>query len=258
MEGSFLIFAGGADPREFSGEGATRGRTRHYSAISALPIKVPQAFESLGSGRRFAVVPLGPDSSFWFASTARAEDLADEPWDIEALVGTFGDWHSPVPELILATADAASSGSGSSDLDHSRLLIEESAWGTHPANFPAAVAGADADAKTCAIGDARIRMPANLAQGAAMAVEEAAELAAALAEFGPTPDATRAFLARRSRRVSCCAAATRFTELIGAPCGSVAEAARDAALRCVPGKLFDATLWLSLGAGYKSPPPTSV
>ena len=105
------------------------------------------------------------------------------------------------------------------------------------------------------LGDARVAMPANLAQGGAMAVEEAAEFAVALSKLGPQgTGAAKAFHAARSRRVRCCAAGSRFTDAIGAPQSTAVCKIRDAALKiAVPKALFDATLWLSLGAGYRAP-----
>jgi hypothetical protein len=66
--------------------------------------------------------------------------------------------------------------------------------------------------------------------------------------------AAEAMHAARRRRVRCCAAGSIFTTLIGTPQSEVVGRARDAALRWgVPKLLFDATLWLSLGAGYRAP-----
>jgi 2-polyprenyl-6-methoxyphenol hydroxylase-like FAD-dependent oxidoreductase len=255
-QGSFVVDATGAATLDSSGTWTTQ----HYSAMSALPVAVPQAFETLGDGRRFAVVPLGESSSFWFASFPLNDALLPEPDRLASapphaaddtevyavLREAFGSWHSPIPELIEAGAAAAVLGTTPPP---PRLLREKSGWLQR--RTPAASAGHTG----CYVGDARAAMPANLAQGAAMAIEEAAELASALAHHGPTDGvAVAAFTASRRRRVLCCGGGTLFTSLLAAPRAPTLCTARDALLRFgVHRLLFDATLWLSLGAGYRAP-----
>ena len=89
----------------------------------------------------------------------------------------FGSWHSPIPELIEASSAAAAAVSASQPIAAVPLLREQSGWLKCTATTTTEMG--------CYVGDARLSMPANLAQGAAMAIEEAAELAAALAEHGP-------------------------------------------------------------------------
>ena len=91
------------------------------------------------------------------------------------------------------------------EAESAELLVEESCWPGFPDSLlkgvrglpnddeemesafdKAALLGSSSVALVC---DARVSMPANLAQGAAMAVEEAAELAGCLVEHGPSADA---------------------------------------------------------------------
>jgi|EP01047_Picozoa_sp_COSAG01_P080260 hypothetical protein len=72
----------------------------------------------------------------------------------------FSGWHEPIPSLIEAGAAAATP-----------LLCDSSGWGGAGAGYGAAAAAARvAPPRGARLGDARASMPANLAQGGAMAV----------------------------------------------------------------------------------------
>ena len=58
------------------------------------------AFETLGSGRRFALVPLSSGEAFWFATRPMATDHEAEGTDAVALRelrAAYDGWHAPVP-----------------------------------------------------------------------------------------------------------------------------------------------------------------
>lgn len=104
------------------------------------------------------------------------------------------------------------------------------------------------------IGDACHGMAANLAQGASMAIEDAWDLAATIADHGvAATDFAGDYYERRADRARYCQLLTRATQSIA----SLPPGIRNN-LQRVPTHLnsmvFDASLWVSLGAGYKLSP----
>ena len=191
------------------------------------------------------------------------------------LASLFGGWHSPVEEVVRwATKPDAPAAR------HAAVLIEPvrataaaalPTWeGAAPGGaegnsggiaIDAAVLGGDLDRpwRVAAVGDAAQALPHNLAQGAAAAVEDAADLAASLrglaaGEHGgkSSSDAAAAYAHARRARGAAHAQMTRFTAALGGVDGR-AETLRNAVLRAVPAainqRVFDAALAHSLGGG---------
>jgi 2-polyprenyl-6-methoxyphenol hydroxylase-like FAD-dependent oxidoreductase len=164
-------------------------------------------FETWGpNGRRFAVLPLGDDRLYCYA-TVTAEPGTRAPDEVARLRDLFGDWHQPIPRIIDALTPA-------------QLLHDDVEELLEP--LPAYHLG-----RVGLLGDAAHAMAPDLGQGGGMAIEDAVVLADAL---GPDdrhvvpalehytrqrrPRTTA--VARRSRRAGRLYAAPYPAQLLGA------------------------------------------
>ncbi len=87
----------------FAGYTCWRGVTEHIP----MGFDPSMATETWAGGKRFGIVPLRDGQIYWFA-TVQSPMLADPQfaayWKTD-LLGTFGDLHAPVSELIAGTDD---------------------------------------------------------------------------------------------------------------------------------------------------------
>jgi 2-polyprenyl-6-methoxyphenol hydroxylase-like FAD-dependent oxidoreductase len=157
------LIAPGTAPRP-AGYGAWRG-IAHTGEITPRRVS-----ETLGRGRRFGLVPLGGERTYWFAVLADGDPSVD-------LEEAFAGWHEPIAAVLAATPVA----------DRSYLELRDlpplSRW--HRDRF-------------VLVGDAAHAMTPNLGQGAAQALQDVAVLARELAAK-PLPDAVRAYERARKR-----------------------------------------------------------
>ena len=220
---------------------------------------------SLRWRRRFAVVPLPGGGLFWFAhfpSPPRAAPDHEEAKGAAArgaLRRMFADYHYPVPALLTAALeadtiaeaavqqeDASSSAAQSSSSGCSgRLRWEDLLCHTgvggggngDSTGAALALAGAAPPLWSCGrvvlLGDALQACAANLAQGAALGVEDGIELAACVARARDAADSSElwheaafaAFQEQRRGRHLQHAQLTAFTDVLANPAALVADAA---------------------------------
>lgn len=135
-----------------------------WRAVVPNPGRIGTGFETWGTnGRRFAVLPLGADRLYCYA-TVTAEAGARARDEVGRLRELFGDWHEPIPDLL-------------AHLTPENLLhddVEEL-----PEPLPALHRG-----RVALLGDAAHAMTPDLGQGGGMAIEDAVELAHALGDDG--------------------------------------------------------------------------
>jgi 2-polyprenyl-6-methoxyphenol hydroxylase-like FAD-dependent oxidoreductase len=217
------------------------------TASRFAPVAPDQAYESLGHGRRFAVVPL-QRGLFWFATLPRAL-MPTSPVSLtnihSRLLSLYpsSSWHASLADIITHTPITA---------------LEERSIMTAPA-LPAFSHG-----RFVLLGDAAHPMPNNLAQGAAVGIEDAYVLAHHLLSVFPPDSRTTpavmsesvlarafaAYYAARHPRVDRLRGISQMTELLAAPEHPVTEVIRDAVLHATPRSLnqavFDAALDASL------------
>jgi 2-polyprenyl-6-methoxyphenol hydroxylase-like FAD-dependent oxidoreductase len=205
-----LAFPGGPGPR-YAGYRAYRLLT------PPLPDPPTEGSETWGRGERVGLVPLPDGRVYWFAAVnaprLAAPQVPPVPL-IDELLGRFGGWHEPIP-AVLAAARAA----GVTPLAHD---VEE---------LP------DLDrlarGRVALLGDAAHAMTPNLGQGACQALEDAVELAAALAGR-PVPDGLARYDARRRPRVQAIVRRSRRVGQVAQWASLPLVAARDAVARISP------------------------
>jgi len=167
------------------------GHTAWRALIPAgLAPHVAGSSDTWGQGQRFGYAPLSDGRVYWFASALATAGGVMSSNELPVLRERFGDWHEPIPTLLAATPTTA--------------LLRNDVWRLDPP--PRRLAGA----RIALVGDAGHAMTPDLGQGACQALEDAAALAALVAEAGPNAipaalsryDATRRARARMLMRRS--------------------------------------------------------
>jgi FAD-dependent urate hydroxylase len=149
--------------------------------LAACPPQVTTWTVLLGQGASFLTVPVGQGLVYCYADittdSAAVGDLEGDP--VGRLRQRFAGFAAPVPQLLEQLQDPARI--------HVAPIeqVAEERWGR----------GA-----VVLVGDAAHGMSPNMAQGAALAFEDALVLAACLRAAGTVSDALAGFVARRSRR----------------------------------------------------------
>ena len=171
----------GQTPAQFTGQVAWRGTVPADRLPKAL-VK-PNANLWVGPGRHFVSYYLRGGSLVNFVAVEERTNWTKESWhergDIQQLRGAFSCWHPEVTE-VLAAAD------------------ECFLW----ALFDRPPLPKWVDGKVALMGDACHPMLPFLAQGAAMAIEDAYVLAAMLARYSDTAAALQAYQTQRLPRTS--------------------------------------------------------
>lgn len=168
-----------------------------------------RASETIGRGRRFGIVPLDGERTYWFATLSGAsgtEDLGD----------VFADWHEPIPALLAATPPQSRSFMELLDLPPLPRWHADGA---------------------VLVGDAAHAMTPTLGQGAAQALLDVATLKG---EFTMRPPA-RALLSyerRRKRRAERVVRQSRALGWVAQASNPLAVLVRDATVRRLPQALL--------------------
>lgn len=136
-------------PARFAGYTAWRG-------VAAYSLDPALAGETLGAGTEVGHVPLGSDSTYWFATERAPEGHRAPGGELAYLQAKFARWADPVPAVLAAT-------------DPRDVLRNDL--------YDRAVAGRWADGPVVLIGDAAHPMRPHLGQGGCQGLEDAAILA---------------------------------------------------------------------------------
>lgn len=184
--------------------------------------------EFWGAGRRFGGCGIDGDRTYWFAVVSTppgGQDRDGAKASVERLVAGF----SPqVRATVAATPAAAIFRTDISD----RAPI--TTWGRGP---------------TTLLGDAAHAMTPNLGQGACQGIEDALVLRDSVATHGATPEALRAYEARRRDRANAVVARAHQLGRIAQWRSPAAVAVRNTALRLTPSSV----LYRQLRAGWTLP-----
>jgi 2-polyprenyl-6-methoxyphenol hydroxylase-like FAD-dependent oxidoreductase len=200
------LWPGAAGP-VYAGCTAWRGVTDKPFDLRGL------ASENWGTGAEFGLIPLGDQRVYWFgtANLPRASGFPDEYAEV---LRRFAGWADPIPEVIRATAPEAVL---RHDLHHLPLPLSRFNRG-----------------RVALLGDAAHAQTPHLGQGACLAFEDAAVLAAAV---GADPDVPRALerydRQRRHRTERLVAGSARLGRIIQLE-NPTALALRNLAIRATP------------------------
>ncbi|MGS2644145.1 FAD-dependent oxidoreductase [Streptosporangium sp. G12] len=140
-----------------------------YAGVTSWRVLIPaegvpgQAYESWGRGKVFGVMPLAGGTSYCYATdTVPAGGGGGD--QLAELRRLFGDWHSPIPELLAAASPE-------------KVLRNDVHHLAAP--LPAMHRG-----RVALLGDAAHAMTPNLGQGACQAIEDAVVLAHVVGDGG--------------------------------------------------------------------------
>jgi 2-polyprenyl-6-methoxyphenol hydroxylase-like FAD-dependent oxidoreductase len=189
---------------------------RGYIGWRALVDHVPSGWESghvsesWGRGRRFGIGHVGGGRTYWYASANVVKSKAQDAIALEQLQRDFGDWHDPIAELFSHTRQEA--------------LLQ------HPIADSRPHWHWQQDNRIALLGDTAHPLTPNLGQGAAMALEDAWELA----QQWNHPDAFARYERRRRARLLAVWAASRWVGTMIQWQNPLLCAARDAHLRLLP------------------------
>ncbi|WP_433529131.1 FAD-dependent oxidoreductase [Micromonospora sp. CA-263727] len=212
-----------------SGCAAWRAVIPWYRAPS-LPVGEPVGGEILGAGYRFVAASLGERGSsgassrggiYWMATAAGAPRPEPPETQLALLRRWYAGWPAPVDELLAATDPT----------DLVQQEIRELRPLPRAFGFPVGPGG------VVLLGDAAHAMPPHLGQGACLAFEDAATLAALLRE-SRLPDAVVAYDRSRRPRAAAVVRQTRRMSAVLQTRGRLALRARDAALGTITPRLL--------------------
>ncbi|NJP32356.1 FAD-dependent oxidoreductase [Micromonospora thermarum] len=212
-----------------SGSAAWRAVIPWYRA-PRLPADTLPAGEVLGAGYRFVSASLGERGSsgassrggiYWVATAAGAPRPEPPETQLALLRRWYAGWPAPIADLLDATDPA----------DLVQQEIRELRPLPRAYGFPAGPGG------VVLLGDAAHAMPPHLGQGACLAFEDAATLAALLRE-SRLPDAVVAYDRVRRPRAAAVVRQTRRMSAVLQARGRLALRARDAALGTLSPRLL--------------------
>lgn len=206
--------------RQLLGDGPPRYRgDTSWRAIIDAPQElrpVRSGFETFGPGPRFGMLPAADDKVMWFATEDRPHGEQDGPDVTERLLGTFGEWHHPIPLLISST-----------DVD--RIVRADIYHRTPTRRW--------VDGRVALLGDAAHPMGPDGGQGACQAIEDAGVLADALADAGSVQRGLQAYERARRRRVALIVLGVAALSRAGRMRQPALCAARDRLLAAVPDRM---------------------
>jgi 2-polyprenyl-6-methoxyphenol hydroxylase-like FAD-dependent oxidoreductase len=166
----------GGEPLRYAGYTEWRGIVSLAGLTPAVQVQI------YGPGLVFGSVPLAGDQVGWFgrwATPAGGRDAAGAAK--ENLLGLFGDWAEPVPDVIAACQEDQIARADIYDLPGRR------SWG---------------HGRISLLGDAAHATQPTLGLGAALALEDAAVLARCVTTHGLHPQALRDYESRRVARTA--------------------------------------------------------
>jgi 2-polyprenyl-6-methoxyphenol hydroxylase-like FAD-dependent oxidoreductase len=162
-----------------------------WRGVADCTIDPDIAGEVLGPGIEFGHVPLGSDSTYWFATERAPAGHVAPHGELNYLKATFASWADPIPAVLAATDP--------DDVLHNDLYDRDQArqWSRGP---------------VIAVGDAAHPMRPHLGQGGCQGIEDAAILGRFVDGSGDLASAFGQFSAFRRPRVR---SLVRESKLIG-------------------------------------------
>jgi 2-polyprenyl-6-methoxyphenol hydroxylase-like FAD-dependent oxidoreductase len=151
-----------------------------WRGVADCTIDPDVAGEVIGPAVEFGHVPLGGDSTYWFATERAREGRSAPQGELTYLKEKFGAWTDPIPAVLAATDPARVLHNDLYDRDQARQ------WSRGP---------------IVAVGDAAHPMRPHLGQGGCQALEDAAILASFVDRSDDLAIAFRRFVAFRRPRV---------------------------------------------------------
>ncbi|GAC85437.1 putative oxidoreductase [Gordonia paraffinivorans NBRC 108238] len=192
-----------------------------WRAITARPVELDGAGESMGRGQRFGIAPLPDGHVYWFATADHPRDAV--PGGIDEVRQRFSRWHRSVGKVLDAT--------------------DPDAVGVLPIEELARPLRSFADGRRVLVGDAAHAMTPNLGQGANQAMEDAATLTALLARPGAgVEEALREYDRLRRPRTQRIARRAAAIGRVGQWRSAPVVWLRDTAMKVVPDAVADAQM----------------
>jgi 2-polyprenyl-6-methoxyphenol hydroxylase-like FAD-dependent oxidoreductase len=185
----------------------------------------PVGGETLGAGYRFVAASLGERGIYWVATAAGAARPEPPATQLSLLRRWYADWHAPIGDLLAAT--------------EAEDIVQQEVRELRP--LPRSYALAGGPGGTVLLGDAAHAMPHHLGQGACLAFEDAATLAAAAREAVPgraLVAAIESYDRNRRPRAATVVRQTRRMSAVLQTRGRLALRARDAALGAINTRLL--------------------
>jgi 2-polyprenyl-6-methoxyphenol hydroxylase-like FAD-dependent oxidoreductase len=186
--------------------------------------------ETWGRELRLGIATLGDGGIYWFGGGAAPQGSYRDD-TLAQVAARFGDWHSPIPEVLAATpADT--------------MLRNDIYY--LPARLPSFVSG-----RVALLGDAAHAVTPDIGQGACLAIEDAVVLAAATADTADLAAALRGYdEARRARTQRMARVSGRVSDALKGQT-PVTAGLRDLVAGLLPARAF---LLASAGAMSWTPP----
>ncbi len=151
--------------------------------------------ETLGSGLRVGMAPIGRRGTAWWCTANEVELTQDGPEGAKTkLLRWFGNWHSPIPEVIGKTGSTAILKTGIYDRRPVKI------WGKENCTL---------------LGDAAHPTTPNMGQGGCMAIEDAVVLARCLSHYSDPALALRVYERLRYPRTAQVTSISRFYGVMG-------------------------------------------
>ena len=151
-----------------------------WRGVADCSIDPDLAGEVLGPSIEFGHVPLGGDTTYWFATERAPEGRSAPQGELTYLKDKFGTWAEPIPTVLAATDPARVLHNDLYDRDRARQ------WSRGP---------------IVAVGDAAHPMRPHLGQGGCQGIEDAAILASFVGRTDDLATAFGRFAAFRGPRV---------------------------------------------------------
>lgn len=171
--------------------------------------------ETFGLGKRVGIVPIKDGYYGWWATCNEGFLQSDAPEDAKKkLLGLFGDWHSPIAELIKNTD----------------IIIKNSLCDRVPKK-------GWTKGNVTLLGDAAHPTTPNLGQGGCMAIEGAFLLATALNKYGITSNAFQRYEDLHFPRAKMIVNESLKIGKIGQVSNPILAAMRNTAFKAMPSKL---------------------
>ncbi|MCA1409010.1 FAD-dependent monooxygenase [Ensifer sp. IC3342] len=187
--------------------------------------------ESWGAGKRFGLAALPGERVYWFAccGAERTDDPALAELDLERVKDTFADFHEPIPEVLNRTSADS--------------LIWTDILDLEP--MPSFTQG-----KIVLLGDAAHAVTPDLGQGAGLAIEDAAVLAALLGRL-PIQQALSEYDVRRIDRARRIANASRLYARVAQWSNPLVVPLRNMVVSRIPQSFMDRQLNAVLDIGFE-------